>query len=315
LTAASFIAGDWGTSRLRLVLCDADGAALEHRDGPGAAAVAGRFAETFDALTESWRNVHGELPAVLCGMVGSSLGWAATPYVACPVTPERIASASLELRAGRVRIVPGVSCRNRFDAPDFMRGEETQILGALSLAPRLRSGRWLLCHPGTHTKWVILDQGEIRDALSAPSGEVYAVLRDHSVLVRRTPASPAGLDAAAFETALAQFNRFPRAQLLHRLFECRSRQLAGELSAAGADAYLSGLLIASDVHGALQLSGDSIDPESIFLIGAPQLTRLYALALAAHGHHPSHLDGDAAALAGLAAIYRQLFRSEAAHVH
>jgi 2-keto-3-deoxy-galactonokinase len=92
-------------------------------------------------------------------MVGSSIGWVEAPYLACPARPKDIAAACARVREGRIRIVPGLSCRNRFDAPDVMRGEETQILGALDLQPDLRQGRRLLCLPGTHTKWVLLEEG------------------------------------------------------------------------------------------------------------------------------------------------------------
>ena len=120
---ASFIAGDWGTSHLRLFLCDGDGRILERADAAGAAAAAGRFANLFDALVAPWQQRGGPLPAVLCGMVGSSIGWVEAPYVPCPAAPEQIAAACVALRDGAIHLVPGMSCRNRLDAPDVMRGE------------------------------------------------------------------------------------------------------------------------------------------------------------------------------------------------
>jgi 2-dehydro-3-deoxygalactonokinase len=309
---ASFIAADWGTSHLRLLLCDANGVALDSGSGPGAAQVGGGFADAFDSLTARWREAHGLLPAVLCGMVGSSIGWIQAPYVACPAMPEQIVDACATLRGGRIHIVPGLSCRNRFDAPDFLRGEETQILGALKLAATLRHGRLLLCHPGTHTKWVLLQDGQVLEFLTAPTGELFALLRDHSVLVRKLDGAGDAIDVNAFKEGLAHFGKFPDAQLLHRLFECRSRQLSGELGAQTTDAYVSGLLIASDVLGALRLLSDSITARSVVLIGSPELTQLYAIALAAHGYGASEVNGAEASLAGLAHVHRQLSQSVAA---
>jgi 2-dehydro-3-deoxygalactonokinase len=315
---ASFIAGDWGTSHLRLLLCDAGGSILDSRSGPGAADVDGGFADVFDSLTAQWGYDHGLLPAVLCGMVGSSIGWIQAPYVACPANPEQIVEACAVLRGGRVHIVPGLSCRNRLDSPDFLRGEETQILGALTLMPALRQGRWLLCHPGTHTKWVVLQDGRVREFLTAPSGEMFAVLRDHSVLVRKLEGARTPIDENAFREALTRFNKFPEAQLLHRLFECRSRQLSGELAAQSADGYLSGLLIASDVLGALRLLPGPHTCGSVCLIGSAQLTRLYATALASHGHGSSQIDGAEASRAGLVHVHQRLSErglSQRAAVH
>ena len=305
---ASFIAGDWGTSHLRLSLCDAAGHVFESRSGPGAAGVVdgdvGReraFAQTFASLTAHWQERYGTLPAVLCGMVGSSIGWTEAPYVACPARLERLVEACVTPSESRVHIVPGLSCRNRLDAPDFMRGEETQILGALQLAPALRSGTRLLCLPGTHTKWVALQDGVVREFATAPTGELYAVLCEHSVLVRKPASAADAIDAHAFQQGLAQFGEFPHAQLLYRLFECRSRQLAGELEAAAADAFLSGLLVGSDVDGALRLLSDGA-PAPVYLIGSAQLTRLYALALRAQDRESIEMDGAAASLAGLAQV-------------
>ena len=313
MSHASFVAGDWGTSHLRLFLCDTEGAPLDGRSGPGAADIGGGFAETFDSLTAGWEESHGALPAVLCGMVGSSIGWIQAPYVACPATPEQIVDACAALRGGRIHIVPGLSCRNRLDAPDFLRGEETQILGALHLVPALRRGCWLLCQPGTHTKWVVLQDGRVSEFFTAPTGEMFAVLRDHSVLVRKPEGAKTPIYENAFHEGLARFNEFPEVQLLHRLFECRSRQLSGELAAQSADGYLSGLLIGSDVLGALRLLPGSVTPGSVCLIGSAQLTRLYAAALASHGHGASQIDGAEASRAGLAHVHQRLSQPGLSH--
>jgi 2-dehydro-3-deoxygalactonokinase len=319
-TDASFIAGDWGTSQLRLWLCDAQGCLLESRSGPGAAAVGERapdgrshaFAHTLASLTAPWEESHGPLPTVLCGMVGSSIGWTQAPYVACPTNPDQIVQACVPLRDGGLHIVPGLSCRNRFDAPDFLRGEETQILGALQLAPALCRGHWLLCLPGTHTKWVLAQDGVVREFLTVPTGEVFAILSEHSVLVRTPAGDPDAIDKDAFQEGLARFDQYPQADLLHRLFECRSRQLAGELGASSAAAFLSGLLIASDVRGALRGRAEGTVPP-VCLIGASRLTSLYAMALRAHGCESFETAGEAASLAGLTHVHRQLAQA-ALHV-
>ena len=291
-----FVAGDWGTSHLRLFLCDARGKVLDAVTGPGVAGSDGRCEQIFDSLTSKWT---AQPPAVLCGMVGSNIGWVQAPYAACPATVADIADRSASLRDGRIRIVPGLSCRNRFDAPDFMRGEETQILGALALEPALGRGQQLLCLPGTHTKWALLNEGVVTEFLTAPTGELFNLLVNHSVLVReRSDVTP-----DAFRAGLEQFERFPRAQLLHRLFECRSRNLNAELEPHKVSAFLSGLLVASDIAGALETLGSAT---TVHLIGSPDLTRLYATGLARRQCPVTSTDGSAAALAGLTRIRIQL---------
>lgn len=302
MSEGAFIAGDWGTSNLRLFLCDAQGHVLDSTSGPGVAGSDGRCADIFDSLTSKWAATP---PAVLCGMVGSNIGWVQAPYAPCPATLAEIAAHSASLRDGAIRIVPGLSCRNRFDAPDFMRGEETQILGARALAPELGQGRQLLCLPGTHSKWALLSDGVVMEFLTAPTGELFNLLFNHSVLVRER----GEVTGDAFRNGLEQFARFPRAQLLDRLFECRSRTLSGELATRDAGAFLSGLLVASDIAGALEAFGPAIEPRelpAIHLVGSPSLTRLYAQGLE-HRHVQSNvIDGSEASLAGLAQIRKQL---------
>lgn len=313
MSAAQFIAADWGTSHLRLFLCDAEGVAQDSASGPGAAEVSGPFGDVFASLTARWEERHGVLPAVLCGMVGSSIGWTQAPYVPCPADPDQIVAACTPLEGGRIQIVPGLSCRNRFNAPDLLRGEETQILGALRLEDTLRQGRWILCLPGTHTKWVVVEDGCVREFVTAPAGELFALLRDRSVLVRKPPGVDDQFDPLTFAKGLANFNEFPEAQVLHRLFECRSRQLSGEFEAHAASSYLSGMLIASDVHGALRMLSSSATPRTVFLVGSPQLTQLYATACAFSNYDTHQVDGAAASLAGLTQVYRRLSKKGPAY--
>jgi 2-dehydro-3-deoxygalactonokinase len=310
MTAATFIAGDWGTSNLRLFLCDAQGVAQEQRNGPGAAQADGRFADVFSTLTSQWTERHGPLPAVLCGMVGSTIGWTLAPYVPCPTEPQQIADACIRLDAGRISIIPGLSCRNRFHAPDVMRGEETQILGVSRLHEKLRRGRWIVCLPGTHAKWVLLEDGRVRDFFTALTGELFAVLRDHSILVRGPQGTDPAAEAEAFERGVADVAGFPDAQILHRLFECRSRQLHGEFPAHAATAYLSGMLVASDVHNALRALSDPTTERTVVLVGAPQLTRRYATACARAQYDVCEVDGGEAVLAGLTEVFGRLTSQE-----
>lgn len=299
----NFVAGDWGTTRLRVFLCDEQGAVLKSASGPGASQSQGRFAETLDSAIASW----GErLPTVLCGMVGSNFGWAQAGYVACPARPEQVAAACVPLREGTVHIIPGLSCRSRLDAPDVLRGEETQILGALSLDPALARGTHLLCLPGTHTKWAVLENGAVREFLTAVAGEVFALVRDHSVLVKdANSTAPLVHDLATFERAIGHVRASHPSTLLHQIFECRSGRLTGEMAPELAASYLSGLLIGSDVAGALALL-PGLDAQPVRLIGTPELTRFYAAALASHGRESVAVDGDAAAVAGLARVHRLL---------
>jgi 2-dehydro-3-deoxygalactonokinase len=302
--ATRFIAGDWGTSHLRLMLCDADGALLETRQGPGAAAARGHFAQVFDELTSDWLK-PGDLPALLCGMVGSTFGWQEAPYLHCPQGLAGLAGRLLAVRPG-VRIVPGMMCSNVLGAPDVMRGEETQLLGALTLEPALGRGRQLLCMPGTHTKWVSLDDGVVQQFLTVPTGELFRMLCDHSVLVRDRD-TPVEHQDDDFARGLEQAVRQAGVPVLHQLFQARSLRLGGQLTARGAPAWTSGLLIGADVGGALPLLADR-EP-TVTLIATSSLAPLYAQALQRLGRPSRCIAGEDASWAGLADLHRQLIAS------
>jgi 2-dehydro-3-deoxygalactonokinase len=300
MSEAAFIAGDWGTSRLRLYLCDRAGNVLARGEGEGASVpdCAGRFA----ASVAAWDKAHGVLPAVLSRMVGSTIGWREVPYLKCPARPAAIADAALRFEgAGRaIAILPGLSCRGKTGAVDVLRGEETQILGALHLHPQLTKGRHLLCLPGTHTKWVAVTEGAVTLFQTALTGELFEQLRRHSVLARdstevdgKSPAFALGLDFAR-----------QKPDLLHLLFTARSRVVTGEMAKADAASYLSGLVLGKDVGSALALF--EFDGP-VQLICTPLLAALYGKALAAYDVKSAIIDGDRASLAGLVNAHSEIF--------
>lgn len=293
----TFIAGDWGTTRLRVALCR-DGEVLARAEGPGVAQTQDPAA-AFAAATEGWRE-HGKVPGVLCGMVGSTLGWVETPYLDCPVDVDRLAAGLVrfESEGRRIAIAPGLACENMLGAPDVMRGEETQILGAVALSPDRDVGRHLFCLPGTHNKWALVDEGRVERFHTTLTGELFASLRNHSVLGRDTAGLTPNIDAA-FALGLDRAFDSRRPALGHLLFEARSRRLREGMSAADALSFLSGVTIGADVAGMLDLLPA---PGPVIVVGAPALGKGYAAALARAGVAAVSVDGDAAALAGLGAL-------------
>ena len=305
-----YIAGDWGTSRLRLTLCRGE-QMLETRQGPGIGALREPAADALRPLIAGWRDTYGPLPLVLCGMAGSRNGWRETAYLPCPADLRVLGEAALRFEAddAPVAIAPGLSCRNRLGSPDVMRGEETQIAGALALRGELGTGRRLLCLPGTHTKWAYLEDGRVRDFLTALTGELFALLRDGSTLTRAAHSNaqrPAASDAAddardGFDRGLEAAAGLNTASLLHALFAVRSRQLIDGRPHDWTLSYLSGLMIGADVRGAIPLF--DAEGETV-LIGDGALNERYAQALRREGIAASCLDGEECALAGLRTLWR-----------
>jgi 2-dehydro-3-deoxygalactonokinase len=290
---SAFLACDWGTTNLRAWVLDAGGAVRASRDFP--------LGVSKLARGQAQRLFHDEvrpalaaerLPALLCGMIGSTLGWTAAPYIACPATLAGIVEALCAVDED-VRIVPGLRCEGIAGAPDVMRGEETQIFGWLHADPARLRGTHLVCHPGTHAKWAWIEEGRIVRFVTAMTGELFDVLRKHSVLRADTDRE----DEASFEAGLAAAGQGDA--LSARLFSARARAVACGADAATTASYLSGMLIGSETASMLKLFSHR---GPVVLIGEPSLCARYAPALARHRVEITAFDGEAAARAGLCAI-------------
>jgi 2-dehydro-3-deoxygalactonokinase len=233
-------------------------------------------------------------------MVGSSIGWKLVTAAQCPVLADAVTKSIYSIPEQNVFIVPGLSCRNALGAPDVMRGEETQILGALQLNPSLRKGRHVLCLPGTHTKWVMVADNSIERFITMPTGEVFSLLNQYSVLVRdaRNGDAKSDHDQAAFEQGIHEAGNNPDVGLLARVFQCRSRRLSGELTSQATPSFLSGLLIASEVMDAAALMSEEMKA-GVTIIGTTKLGNLYQQALAKINKTSTIVSGDDAVLQGL----------------
>jgi 2-dehydro-3-deoxygalactonokinase len=288
------VLGDWGTSRLRLFLVK-DAAIQDHLEGPGIGAL---LENPIDALRRSlapWLEDTAITRVVLCGMAGSRNGLVEIPYLPAPAELHDWLRDQAQFSAHGidVAIAPGVSGKNAWGAPDVMRGEETQIFGAMQAEPALAKGRQLLVLPGTHSKWVQLEDGVIAGFTTFITGELFALLRNHSTLLRAGN-SQASADGG-FDAGLCRGHTCGTG-LAAALFETRSAQiLTGRSQGWGAD-FLSGLLIGAEVHAALEQCPND---QSVTIIGDPQLTALYRRSLRPYRGRTHELDGDRCAIAGL----------------
>ena len=283
--AEGFITVDWGTTNRRAYLIDGSGKCVdEFEDDKGILSVP---AEGFGGAVGEIRDRLGDKPLLLAGMVGSNRGWVEASYVPCPAGLPELVEALAWPEEGRTAIVPGVSFRDPEEA-DVMRGEEVQLLGAFAAA--MVPADALVCHPGTHNKWVRLRDGRIARFTTVMTGELFNLLKGHSIL--------SDLLAGTVEQGEA-FERGVRKGLKQNcltaeLFKIRSRVLLGEAEARDAPSFGSGLLIGADVATGL---GEGKDRQ-VFVMGRPGLTALYAEALRIAGRQPREVDGEQAFLAG-----------------
>ncbi len=285
---------DWGTSSLRGARLDASGQVLESREFPRGILTmpAGQFEAVFHELFGDWM----QQPHALClisGMAGSRQGWQEAPYCPCPAGFAELGQHLLWLQPGRIALVPGLSClgSDPLKTPDVMRGEEVQIFGALHMAGRDSA---TLVLPGTHSKWVQVQGGRVTQFQTFMTGEVFALMSQHSILGKTLDLHGA-FDEAAFLQGVDQSHQ--PGSVLHHLFAVRTLGLFERLSAAQLASYLSGLLIGEE----LRTQALSAAAAPVIVIGSVALTLRYTLALQ-HLKITSQSRGAEATWAGLFAL-------------
>lgn len=280
---------DWGTSNRRAYIIGAEGKCLQkHEDDQGALAVAGHFPESLHAL-RGLLGIDPLVPTVMSGMVGSAMGWQEVAYLDSSVALGRLPETLVPVSGSPgCFIVPGY-CHRSHGGVDVMRGEETQLLGAVAL----KYGDGLYVLPGTHSKWVELSGGVIKCLSTYITGELFASLRRGGTLA---PLMDGRDDDAALREGAG------RAQdgeaLSHTLFEARARVVSGDAPASGTRSYVSGLLIGTE-FAARRESGEGEMP-ALHLLAAGGLEAPYLQVAQMLGYSTRLINPDQAYCAALA---------------
>ena len=288
-----FIAVDWGTTNRRGYLLGPDGALLdEMEDDQGILSVgAGEFPTAVAELRERL----GDKPMIMGGMVGSNRGWIEAPYVPCPASAAELAAHVIWAEEGRTAIVPGLSFLDERRA-DVMRGEEVQVFGAL--AAGLVPDNGLICHPGTHNKWIKLEGGRVTRFRTVMTGEMFSLLKNHSILadLLKGEVTP----GEAFERGV--MHGLSDEDLTAELFSVRARVLLGQARREDAASYTSGLLIGTDLRTGLRQA----EGGEIVVMARPELRQLFVAALRVAGWAACEVDGEEAFLAGARKLVENL---------
>ena len=285
------ILGDWGTTACRLHLVQ-KGRAVDGTSGPGI-----KFtddpAKTYADMVAGWEAAHGPLPALLCGTVGANIGWRDASYVTAPSAMADIVEAAISIPGRSVTILPGVRTdANAFGHTDVMRSEEIQVFGWLASHDQSDA---LLCLPGSHTKWVEVENGTVQNLTTGFVGELFETLSDHSILTGPGEPPGTGEEFARGVGIGATHAGFPSA-----LFSVRAEAAQNRLEPQAARDRLSGILIGADCAAMLRAWGCAPDA----IIGGTGIATAYQTALKWLGHDVPVSDGDDASLAGLIAAWQ-----------
>lgn len=281
---AALIGLDWGTSSLRALLIGSDGEVLDIISTPqGIMHVEGRdFDAVFHDLIGPWI-AERPLPVIASGMITSRNGWLETPYIDVPAGIDDLAKALVSFTSSKgvaIEFVTGMTTEHD-GAPDVMRGEETQIIGAAAMG--LGDGMYVM--PGTHSKWLTVKDGGIEDYKTYMTGEIFGVIKAHTILgtlMAESEGSDEGFRLGALEGLKAG------ADLLHNLFHVRTMPLFGKISEEMTADYLSGMLIGAEIA-----SGTSgFDRDVVTIVARGDLADRYEAALELAGMKSRRAPGD-----------------------
>lgn len=294
------VLGDWGSTQLRLWL-RGQGTTLAAYEAPGLLAASDAPVVVLRNAVEALGGRAVDVPILLSGMAGARAGLVEAGYVPCPGGAAEWIGAAVQTSLDRnvVHVLPGFSSRDGAGRPDVMRGEEAQVFGALAMNVESAQANTIVL-PGTHSKWVTLEDGRIAGFTTCPTGELFARLRGSS-LASDDGTGPIGPDADGFGAGIGRARE--GGALMSSLFEARAAQLLDGRSSDWACAFLSGLLIGSEI--AAMAHGPSSDAPAL-LVGSPDLVRLYAYAFEQFGLDCRTADGETCALKGLETAHAQL---------
>ncbi len=289
MTQADWIAVDWGSSHLRVWAMQGSEVLAHAASDQGMMRLAqAEFEPALLALCADWLRPGRVTQVIACGMVGSRQGWVEAPYRATPCSAQAMPLAQAPTVDPRLElwIVPGLK---QASPADVMRGEETQVAGFLAQHPGWDG---VICLPGTHSKWVHVSAGEVVSFQTFLTGELFALLCQHSILRH----SLSGWDEAGFTEGLELSLDRPE-RLTARLFGLRAEALLLDLAPAHARARLSGLLIGAELAAAKPYWLG----QRVAILGESGLARSYAAALDRLSVPVAAHDVTLATLAGLAA--------------
>ncbi len=294
------IAIDWGSSSFRAYLLDEHLDCIEKvSNAHGVFHLQKSFAETLVEACGHWMKTNTIDEILLAGMAGSRNGWLETAYSQCPVSASQHREAAKKITNELnvdIEVLPGVQAKSPSGFPDVMRGEEVQIFGALD---RLQMQNAIICLPGTHSKWIELQDGNIKSFATLMTGELFALVNQNSSI--GSLVNDTEFDANSFLAGVSDQKQGSdlldsKVGLTHSLFSVRARAVSNTLEVSSVYSYLSGLLLADEIASAQTLF--DIQKE-VVLISDDKLSQAYRIALDSFGLETQLVDSEIAFLQGI----------------
>lgn len=265
-----WIAVDWGTSSFRAYLIQNNEVSDTIETKDGMKFVNNHlFEQTLLSLIEHWLGDNDSTIEILAsGMVGSKQGWVEAPYQQTPCNLNNLNYITPFLKDTRIslKIFSGVSQINQ---PDVMRGEETQISGFLDEYQNFKGS---ICLPGTHSKWVEINNNNIIKFKTFMTGELFEIISKNSVLIHSVTSDK--IDKVELLKSVDEIFKKPDS-FSNSLFQLRADDLINHRGPLIYKSKLSGYLLAIELLGSVEYWKDN----EIVLIGNSDLIDIYEYVL------------------------------------
>lgn len=301
---ADFIGIDWGTTRIRAWAMTRNGTVLAESKADEGLLTATELG--FETVLQRHLDILGApygTPIMMCGMVGSRQGWVEAAYAKAPASLDAIAAQAVHVpfAGAEARIMPGVALYDDF-APDVMRGEETQLMG---INPALLSGPTLVAMPGTHAKWVRMEDRHLTNFSTWLTGEMYSVFATQSILKHAIQGEQDNVSVqnTVFQTWVRRALT-GEGGVMGEVFKIRAATLLNNMSAVDAAAALSGYMIGNEVRDAKRRFAQDVD--RALMVGSGTIGALYRFALEEAGFNVHQISAEASVQAGLTMAAQQL---------
>jgi len=291
-----FLSCDWGTTFLRLRLIDAKTLTIlsEENDDKGIATVYQMWKQSgnpekerivyYGSFLHKYIQEIGrkssiplqQVPLIISGMASSTMGMLSIPYREIPFLTD---GSNLEIReipgnefiGYRTIIISGVSTGS-----DIMRGEETKLIG--SVYPHQADEEHLYIFPGTHSKHVIVKNGQVNFFKTYMTGEFFWLLTEKSVLGTSVQAGGEFTDQKNLEAFRNGVLESRQQNLLNSCFHIRTNIVLEKSSAEENYFFLSGLLMGTE------LKDFSNFPPGLTIVGNELFNMYYRKALEMLGY-------------------------------
>ncbi|WP_161993071.1 MULTISPECIES: 2-dehydro-3-deoxygalactonokinase [Sediminibacillus] len=222
------------------------------------------------------------------GMITSGLGLHEVPHVEAPATLSEVAS-NAEIKQEKCFLsiptvyIPGM--KNRIDGLadindyDVMRGEEVETYGLLQQI--LPEGKGLMILPGSHTKYVFVEEEQtIRSCMSTLGGEMLQAISEHTILA-------GSLDSQLIKTVDAEalekgFQAASTYGLTRSLYQVRLLDLFSEWTINQRANYLVGAVLYEDMKSLQTIVLEKSQLDWVIVGGSDPLRKAFSQLLNTH---------------------------------